>query len=202
MKFFTKTASTALSSSFMLLTALASVGYAQTSYEKKPCSTFGSNASGCQNCFDGGTKAVGDVFRPNESFEASDKSRIYFADENQLVYSVKILNSNTSWFTSYNLLNYPDSLTWYSSEGVNPDIGKGRSYLFLEPHTKIRILEASKGKGIKLEKVTSSSIDDVPDMRLKFTHKYRNFLGKGSNGMGSVGELKETGSCVFYYAGN
>lgn len=168
-------------------------GYAQ-GFEKRDCSSYEASGSDCSACFDGGRKAVGAVFAPFDTFAAGDKDRIYFADENEVAYNVTTLNSETTWFTSNNLLRYPEELEWFTQTST------GRNYLHFSRGSSQKILETPVGKGIKLTSKNDGALDDRADLRFEFFHHYRDLVMGADGNPSTTGSLKKFTSCIFFHA--
>ena len=165
------------------LVAMSFSGHSQA-YEEVSCSAYGANANSCDQCFDGGSKYVGDVFRPNDVFNAWSNDRLYFDDENPVVYSFQSLNANTSWFVSDNLLQYPDSFVWNTYQD--------RYVHLFNAGTSERFLETQPGKGIRLQSVATDTVSpNEPAFKFTFISNYRTYDG-------SIGELEEHTECIFY----
>ena len=162
-----------------------------TAYEELDCDQIKrSHSKSCSVCFEGGIKKIGEVFRPNMVFNASqDVSNVYFEDENKIVSKFQSLNPNTSWFVSDNLLQYPDDFVW----NIQPSGDfSGRKFHYFPKWSSERILETQEGKGIRLQDVKGALNDDW-DFKLTFMSKYRVFVSTEK-----IGKSNEIHTCIFY----
>ena len=161
------------------------------SYDELNCASIGDMGENCTECFYGGSKRIGDTFRPFHVFNAGGSSRVIFKDENDVVVNFKTLNPETSWWVSNNLLRYPDSFVWFTSNS-------GRSYALVEAGQSVRILETQPERGIRLDKANDKYFyGSEYDFRLTFITSYRALLDHGN-----AGDLVEHNSCIFYRAKN
>lgn len=176
---------------------LAAVGAAMLSqpalaqsYDRVGCNDLGSVADGCTECFDAGSRRVGQTMRPHNVFNAGSDTRIVFEGENQIFFEHRVLNSETVWAVPDDMMQYPDTLRWYTaSDGF-------RRYLMIESGESVRIHETRPGLAISLAHVSDRHRQsDEPDLRLTFITSYRDFLGQGQ-----AGDLTRFRTCIFVSA--
>jgi len=141
--------------SLFLLSFFGNVG-ASTAYPEVSCDQYGTDANSCDQCFDGGSKYVGDTFQPNDTWNSWSVGDIYFDDENPSVYSVRTLNNNTVWNADANLIGYTQGLDWYRETTGEY---AGRDYLYFEPNTNTRFLESRAWRSIRFASVANNSVD-------------------------------------------
>lgn len=169
--------------------AIGTTAFAEGRYTEISCAKYGNNATGCDECFDGGTKHASSQFHPDLSFSAGDNDRVYWKKENTSPYEWETLSGETTWDISENMIGYDPNFTFYISTS-------GSRYALLSEGDNIRMYATRPNKGVTLVNNSGASSDGIPDGRLTFTVNYHSFLGQGSQG-----EQLTLKSCIFYDAG-
>ncbi len=154
----------------------------------KSCDRFGKDSLGCSSCFDK-TKPLykGDSKSLNNTFNAGNKTVVYFLDENEKIWESTVLQQGSVWFTSTDMFQYASGLSSGTSKEKRP-------YFYFEPKTQTKYVISKKQRGIRHSASANSVNREEPAYRFKFKINYHEFED------GTLGPLKTRTTCSFYYA--
>jgi uncharacterized repeat protein (TIGR01451 family) len=161
------------------------------SYPEVSCSQYWSNANSCDQCFNGGSKYVGDTFTPDDYFHAGNQTRVYWQDENWPRYTVNTLNNNTNWYVSNDLIWYPPNFSWYTAQNGG---NAWRKYHLFSANSSSRIYATKIWKWIRLQSVNGDNVSPhLPALKFTFVINYHDYLWSGQQW-----GKKTHKECVFY----
>ncbi|MDD3120579.1 MAG: hypothetical protein PHF46_04170 [Candidatus Gracilibacteria bacterium] len=162
-------------------------------FSTQSCSSFGVDATSCQQCFNGGTVYTGEaLFGLYDDYtNNSGLNQIMFMDSWGSINFTTLQRPGTVWEHSG---NGSENMFSFVSGFFDQTSKSGRSYHMFAPGSNERFIVSKSGYGIRLASVTSGDRNS-PGYRVTYSVNYQNLISLGN--MDPV--VNTHNECVFFY---